>query len=311
MNMNPTVINGVSCPSEERNLWQSAVYSHPLSSKTELFIHGYFHRFKLMYLMLKHSVSKISLKNPVKGLILHNRFRVGVILRRCHHVLRNSFRKAMALFCKMGYAATSIRDLVTRPGVSSSSSYGMFGDSDAIFLLALKRHSRMERAMLREVRHQLTNEPKTRLAHLFQTRIDSLLANKLPGGSLTLKAFVELQNRKPEVSAIIAEHTEEAASMFVEFLERAVGSSQIRLRHPACHVANYILFSFFNLISWHRSIWNVPASKMTYNLSSRFWINLRWNLRFRRIFYLKPETSVSKPDKGVAYAPCIPRSNRA
>ncbi len=155
--------------------------------------------------------------------------------------------QAMALFCEKGYAATSIRDLVARLGVSSSSLYGTFGDKDAIFLLALKRHSRMEREMLRQALEQPTNEPKALLAQMFQALIDSLLANELPGGSLTLKASVELENRKPEVNAVIAEHTEEAASMFVEFLERAEKAGQIRLRQPARQVADYILFNFFNL----------------------------------------------------------------
>lgn len=155
--------------------------------------------------------------------------------------------QAMILFCEKGYAATSIRDLVTRLGVSSSSLYATFGDKDAIFLLALKRHSRMEREMLRQVLSQPADNPKTLLLQMFQGLIDSLLANQLPGGSLTLKASVELENRKPEVSAVIAEHTEEAASMFAEFLERAAQSGQIRLRQPARQVADYILFNFFNL----------------------------------------------------------------
>lgn len=155
--------------------------------------------------------------------------------------------QAMILFCEKGYAATSIRDLVTHLGVSSSSLYGTFGDKDAIFLLALKRHSRMEREMLRQALEQPTDNPKALLAQMFQMLIDSLLANELPGGSLTLKASVELENRKPDVNIIIAEHTEEAASIFVEFLERAAQAKQIRLRQPARQVADYILFNFFNL----------------------------------------------------------------
>lgn len=155
--------------------------------------------------------------------------------------------QAMALFCEKGYAATSVRDLVTRLGVSSSSLYATFGDKDAIFLLALKRHSRMEREMLRQVLSQPTDDPKALLAQMFQGLIGSLLANELPGGSLTLKASVELEHRKPEVNAVIAEHTEDAAKLFTEFLERAAQAGQIRLRQPARQVADYILFNFFNL----------------------------------------------------------------
>lgn len=155
--------------------------------------------------------------------------------------------QAMTLFCEKGYAATSIRDLVASLGVSSSSLYATFGDKDAIFLLALKRHSGMEREMLRQVLSQPSNDPKALLLQMFQGLIDSLLANELPGGSLTLKASVELEQRKPEVNAVISEHTEEAAKLFAEFLERAAQAGQIRLRQPARQVADYILFNFFNL----------------------------------------------------------------
>ena len=155
--------------------------------------------------------------------------------------------QAMQLFCQKGYTATSIRDLVAHLGVSSSSLYGTFGDKDAIFVLALKRHSRMEREMLRQVLSQPNSEPKVILMQMFQALIDSLLADELPGGSLTLKASVELENRKPEVTAILAEHTEETAALFTEFLAKAAQAGQISLRQPAGHVAHYILFNFFNL----------------------------------------------------------------
>jgi len=155
--------------------------------------------------------------------------------------------QAMELFCQNGYTATSIRDLVAHLGVSSSSLYGTFGDKDAIFVLALERHSLMERERLRRVLSQPTSEPKLVMANMFQTLINSLLANELPGGSLTLKASVELENRKPEITAIIAEHTQEAVAMFTEFLDKAAQGGQINLRQPARDVAHYILFNFFNL----------------------------------------------------------------
>ena len=158
-----------------------------------------------------------------------------------------ALEKAMELFCQKGYAATSIRDLVTYLGISSSSLYSTFGDKDAIFLLALKRHSLKEREMLRQVLSLPTSEPKAILAQMFNALIDSLLANELPGGSLTLKAAVELENRKPEVTSLIAEHTEDAAVMFTEFLAKAARSNKITLRQPARQVADYFLFNFFNL----------------------------------------------------------------
>jgi TetR/AcrR family transcriptional repressor of nem operon len=158
-----------------------------------------------------------------------------------------AIEKAMELFCQKGFAATSVRDLVTHLGVSSSSLYATFGDKDAIFLLTLKRHSYKEREMLRQVLTRSTIDPKAILTQMFSDLIDSLLANKLPGGSLTLNASVELEKRNPEVTAVIVDHTADASAIFTEFLEKAAQNGAITLRQPANQVANYILFNFFNL----------------------------------------------------------------
>jgi len=48
--------------------------------------------------------------------------------------------KAMNLFWKQGYAATSIRDLVNHLGINRASLYGTFGDKEQLF--------KTERAML-------------------------------------------------------------------------------------------------------------------------------------------------------------------
>lgn len=155
--------------------------------------------------------------------------------------------KAMELFCQKGYAATSVRDLVTHLGVSSSSMYASLGDKDALFLMALKRHSEKELAMLREVLSQPTSKPRNILIKMFDVLIDSLLKNELPGGSLTLKAAVELEDRKPEVTAVIAGHHEKATQLFTEFFKTAEKNGHLHLRQPAHQVAEYVLFNFFNL----------------------------------------------------------------
>src|SRR5690606_33242154 len=51
---------------------------------------------------------------------------------------------------RQGYEAYSIRDLVARLGVGSSSLYSTFGDKETLFMRALERHSHQERAMIRQ-----------------------------------------------------------------------------------------------------------------------------------------------------------------
>ena len=52
--------------------------------------------------------------------------------------------RAMALFWRQGYEATSVGDLVAELGVSRSSLYATFGDKPALFQAALERYRRVE-----------------------------------------------------------------------------------------------------------------------------------------------------------------------
>src|SRR5688500_18902266 len=54
--------------------------------------------------------------------------------------------KAMLLFWRQGYEATSVRDLIEATGISSSSLYESFGDKRALYLAALRLYCQGEAA---------------------------------------------------------------------------------------------------------------------------------------------------------------------
>ena len=51
-----------------------------------------------------------------------------------------ALERALELFSKQGYAATSMADLVEHTGVSKQSLYNTFGDKRSLFLAALDRY---------------------------------------------------------------------------------------------------------------------------------------------------------------------------
>ncbi len=154
--------------------------------------------------------------------------------------------QAMELFRQHGYEATSIRDLVAYLGVSSSSLYSTFGDKDALFMLALERHSRVESATLRQRLHDSTN-PRATIEQLFDYAIDQLLSDKLPYASLTLRAVVELGVSKPAIAAFLAGYFDEIVQIFAAFLREAAGRGQLALFDPAEDVARHLILALFNL----------------------------------------------------------------
>lgn len=154
--------------------------------------------------------------------------------------------QAVDIFRRRGYDATSIRDLVAHLGVSSSSLYGTYGDKDALFMLALTRHSEMEREIFRQ---QLTDgaDPRATVERIFADHIEQILGEEMPHGSLTLKAAMELGVSKPQVTDFLRAYLDELVDLFAQFLQRAVHQGRLRLDQAPADVARYLLFALFNL----------------------------------------------------------------
>lgn len=152
----------------------------------------------------------------------------------------------MELFRRRGYEATSIRDLVAYLGVSSSSLYNTFGDKDALFMLALQRHSQLERETIRRQLADSTH-PHAVIEGLFAQTIDQLLSDELPYGSLTLRAAVELGLNKPVIADFLSAYLDEVVQLFTEFLDKAAQQGLVTLVGPAPDVARYLLLALLNL----------------------------------------------------------------
>lgn len=154
--------------------------------------------------------------------------------------------QSLEIFRRQGYEATSIRDLVALLGVSSSSLYSTFGDKDTLFMLALERHSRQERAMIRQ-RLSNPDHPQATIEQLFCDWIDQLMRDELPAGSLTLRAAVELGLNKPAIAEFLSAYFEELAQIWADFLAESVRRGRLVLADPAPDVARYLLIALYNL----------------------------------------------------------------
>lgn len=154
--------------------------------------------------------------------------------------------QSLEIFRRQGYEATSIRDLVARLGVSSSSLYSTFGDKETLFMRALERHSHQERAMIRQ-RLAHPDHPQATIEHLFCDWIDQLMRDELPAGSLTLRAAVELGLNKPAIAEFLSSYLDELVQIWADFLAESVCRGRLVLTDPAPDVARYLLLALYNL----------------------------------------------------------------
>jgi TetR/AcrR family transcriptional repressor of nem operon len=154
--------------------------------------------------------------------------------------------KALDLFWRQGYEATSVRDLTAELGISSSSLYATFGDKHAVYLQALSHYRAVE---LAEVRAQLANGARgaDMLRHLFDALIDTLLATEERSGSFTLNAAVELGTRDTAVAEQLRDHLDDLTEILGLYLLEAQSRGEIDDRFAPDDLARYVLHNLYSL----------------------------------------------------------------
>lgn len=158
---------------------------------------------------------------------------------------REVVAKAVELFQRQGYGATSVRDILDQTGLSSSSLYAAFGGKEQLFLRALKAHAAVERRTLEE---QLTAPGglKANVRAVFDGLIELLLEPDT-NSSLTLRAAVELAAGMPPVFDFLSHYIQELTDMFATLLQNAEARGELKLRFPAPDLAHYLLLNAYNL----------------------------------------------------------------
>lgn len=159
--------------------------------------------------------------------------------------------RAMALFWEQGYVATSVRDLTSHAGISSSSLYATFGDKRDIYHAALARYREIEREQFGAI---LADSQAIRptMGDLFADLIDSLLVDDGSRGSFTLNAAIELGGRDPDVTAQLRAHFDDICDLLVERLVDAQERGEIGRRHTPDDLARYLLFGLYSVATMVR-----------------------------------------------------------
>jgi TetR/AcrR family transcriptional repressor of nem operon len=97
--------------------------------------------------------------------------------------------RAMALFWRRGYEATSIRDLVTATGINRGSIYATFGDKQGLFLAVLDRYGEK---IANPLMAQLDDpDPRRAIQRMFESIIQRTSDPRFPRGCLNTNTSLE------------------------------------------------------------------------------------------------------------------------
>lgn len=136
-------------------------------------------------------------------------------------------RRAMTVFWRKGYDATSLPDLLEATGINRGSFYNAFGSKRNLFLLTLLTYDREERrAMLDEV--GAISDPMHAITEVFDRMIAVSLADRDKRGCFLVNTALELARHDEQVAEAVRNGFDDLERFFLEQIMAAQLKGSIR-----------------------------------------------------------------------------------
>jgi len=117
--------------------------------------------------------------------------------------------RAMLVFWRRGYAATSIADLVAATGAKRSTLYRSFGSKAGLYRASVERYSELQRQAI-----SLTQPPADQLRQWFDHAIRQAMGGDMPAGCLLINSTSEYATMDPELRVLVETHLGMVESWF-------------------------------------------------------------------------------------------------
>lgn len=115
----------------------------------------------------------------------------------------DALMKAIELFWRRGYEATSLHDLVDYMGISRASLYATFGSKHDLFLKALRRYDQKFREEMVADMLQSAASPRQAIIKTFEAAITAVLEGGSRDGCLLINTALELSPHDSESEEIV------------------------------------------------------------------------------------------------------------
>jgi TetR/AcrR family transcriptional regulator, copper-responsive repressor len=135
--------------------------------------------------------------------------------------------KALDLFRKSGFAATSLDDLSAATGMNRPSLYGAFGDKRELYIKSHQRYRDDARAAMREIfRDEMP--VRQRLERMYATALDIYLSGEAgPRGCFTVMTAASEAIADPDIRAMVLDGFFELDKAFAICFQRAKENGEL------------------------------------------------------------------------------------
>jgi AcrR family transcriptional regulator len=158
--------------------------------------------------------------------------------------------RALVLFWRQGFGATSMQDLAQATGVLRGSLYHAYGDKRALFLRIYARYSERYLASLRET--MAAEAPEEALRRYFRFAVDMITVSddNITRGCLTTKTATDETAMDESIRQALRGLLDTARGVITERLSRP--DAQARLRLPADAAAGLIMTTTRGMVVMER-----------------------------------------------------------
>src|SRR4051812_24980329 len=135
--------------------------------------------------------------------------------------------KALDLFRKDGFAATSLDDLSAATGMNRPSLYGAFGDKRELYIKSYRRYRDDSRAAVADI-FKTAAPIRERLQRIFSVALDIYLSGETgPRGCFTVMTAASDAIADPEIRGIVLEGLREHDKAFAGCFRTAIASGEL------------------------------------------------------------------------------------
>lgn len=149
--------------------------------------------------------------------------------------------KAMDVFWRNGYSATSMRDLTNAMEINSSSLYNTIGDKHTLFIKCLEKYTVHRQQRFGDLLPKGLS-PLEQLKYLIREVAKSV--DTTPTACMAIKAAFEMAERDTQIHSILKRDTDFSYAIIKELLEKAFAAGELDVEIDVIATAQFIVNSF-------------------------------------------------------------------
>jgi TetR/AcrR family transcriptional repressor of nem operon len=146
--------------------------------------------------------------------------------------------KAIDIFWRKGYNATSMQDLVDGLDISRSSLYDTYGDKHTLFIKALESYQNKNSGRVCAIINSAAPAKET-IKKLLEFIIAELLDDQEHKGCFMVNAEVEVAPHDPQVSQIVCANDQQVEEAFYQVIKKGQENGEINNRQDARALARF------------------------------------------------------------------------